>query len=96
LWWALRYVLSIRTNVALIVSSALGYFFYSGLQTFAVVFLRDRFGIGQGLAATLLVVLGAGAIVGVLITGRLGDALLNRHHLPARWLRCGIGCRAGG
>jgi len=47
LWWALRYVLSIRTNVALIVSSALGYFFYSGLQTFAVVFLRDRFGIGK-------------------------------------------------
>ncbi len=45
LWWALRYVLSIRTNVVLIVSSSLGYFFYSGLQTFAVVFLRDRFSI---------------------------------------------------
>jgi len=90
LWWALRYVLSIRTNVALIVSSALGYFFYSGLQTFAVVFLRDRFGIGQGLASTLLVVLGAGSIVGVLLTGRLGDALLNRHHLAARPIIAGI------
>jgi len=90
LWWALRYVLSIRTNVALIVSSALGYFFYSGLQTFAVVFLRDRFGIGQGLASTLLVVLGAGAIVGVLLTGRLGDTLLNRHHLAARPIIAGI------
>jgi len=90
LWWALRYVLSIRTNVALIVSSALGYFFYSGLQTFAVVFLRDRFGVGQGLASTLLVVLGAGAIVGVLVTGRLGDTLLNRHHLAARPIIAGI------
>ena len=90
LWWALRYVLSIRTNVALIVSSALGYFFYSGLQTFAVVFLRDRFGIGQGLASTLLVVLGAGSIVGVLLTGRLGDTLLNRHHLAARPIIAGI------
>jgi len=90
LWWALRYVLSIRTNVALIVSSALGYFFYSGLQTFAVVFLRDRFGIGQGLASTLLVVLGAGAIAGVLVTGRLGDTLLNRHHLAARPIIAGI------
>jgi len=90
LWWALRYVLSIRTNVVLIVSSALGYFFYSGLQTFAVVFLQDRFGIGQGLASTLLVVLGAGAIVGVLATGRLGDALLKRHHLAARPIIAGI------
>jgi len=90
LWWALRYVLSIRTNVALIVSSALGYFFYSGLQTFAVVFLRDRFGIGQGMASTLLVVLGAGSIVGVLLTGRLGDTLLNRHHLAARPIIAGI------
>jgi len=90
LWWALRYVLSIRTNVVLIVSSSLGYFFYSGLQTFAVVFLRDRFSINQGVASTLLVVLGAGAILGVLTTGRLGDTLLRHHHLAARPIIAGI------
>ncbi len=90
LWWAVRYVLTIRTNVVLIVASALGYFFYSGLQTFAVVFLRDRFSIGQSLASTLLVVLSSGAIVGVLATGRLGDALLARHHIAARPVIAGI------
>jgi len=85
-----RYVLSIHTNVVLIVASALGYFFYSGLQTFAVVFLRDRFSIGQSLASTLLVVLGSGAIVGVLATGRIGDALLARHHIAARPIIAGV------
>jgi len=34
--------------------------------------------------------LGAGAIVGVLVTGRLGDALLNRHHLAASPVIAGI------
>jgi len=48
LWSAARYVLSIRTNRVLILVSALGYFFFSGLRTFAVGFLRDRFGVGQG------------------------------------------------
>lgn len=90
LWWAVRYVLSVRTNVLLIVASALGYFFFAGLRTFAVVFLRDRFSLGQGTASTLLVVLGLGAILGVLITGPLGDWLLDRHHITARPLVAGI------
>jgi len=90
LWSAARYVLSIRTNRVLIVSSALGYFFFSGLRTFAVVFLRDRFGVGQGVASTLLVAIGAGAILGVLITGRLGDRLIGAHHLTARPLVGGV------
>lgn len=90
LWWAVRYVLSIRTNVVLIVASALGYFFFSGLRTFAVVFLGDRFSVGQGVASTLLVVIGVGAVVGVLITGRLGDWLIERGHLTARPLIGGI------
>ncbi len=86
----MRYVLSIHTNVVLIVASAFGYFFYSGLQTFAVVFLRDRFSIGQSLASTLLVVLGSGAIVGFLATGRIGDALLARHHIAAHPIIAGV------
>lgn len=81
LGWAVRYVLSIRTNRVLILASALGYFFFAGLRTFAVVFLRDRFSIGQGLASSLLVVLGIGAIVGVLLTGRLGDWLIDRRRI---------------
>jgi len=90
LWWAMRYVLSVRTNLTLIVGSALGYFFFSGLRTFAVVFLRDRFAIGQSEATTLLVVLGAGAVVGVLLTGRIGDWLIGRHHITARPVVAGL------
>lgn len=52
LWLAVRYVLSVPTNVALIVVSALGYFFQSGLRTFAVIFVGYQYSIGQGLAAS--------------------------------------------
>ncbi len=90
LLWAVRYVVSIRTNRVLILVSALGYFFFSGLRTFAVVFLRDRFGIAQGVASILLVVIGVGAIVGVLATGRLGDWLIERRHITARPLVGGL------
>jgi predicted MFS family arabinose efflux permease len=84
LWRATRYVLSIRTNVVLVLASALGYFFFSALRTFAVVLLHDRFGITDAGVDVLVIVIGAGALTGVLAGGRLGDALLHRHHLVAR------------
>ncbi|HLI58709.1 MAG TPA: MFS transporter [Solirubrobacteraceae bacterium] len=84
LWWAVRHVLSIPTNRALIIASALGYYFLQGLQTFAVLFLRSRFGLGQSAASTILVVLGAGAIIGVLVAGQLGDRLIARGRISAR------------
>jgi sugar phosphate permease len=82
--WAVHYVLRIPSNRTLIIASALGYFFLTGLQTFAVVFMRGRFQLGQGTASSLLVLLGCGAIVGVLITGRLADRLIRMRHIPAR------------
>jgi MFS family permease len=90
LWWAVRYVLSVPTNVVLIVASALGYFFFAGLQTFAVVFLRSRFALGQGVAGLLLIGIGSGALLGILTTGRLADKLIARHHLAARPVVAGI------
>jgi MFS family permease len=84
LWWAVRYVLSIPSNVVLIVSSALGYFFFAGLQTFAVVYLRGRFGVGQSAAGLLLIGIGSGALLGILTTGRLADRLIARHRPAAR------------
>ena len=63
LWEAVRYVLRVRTNVALIVSSALGYFFSAGVQTFGSLFVHLHFGISQALATTLLTLVGAGALV---------------------------------
>jgi predicted MFS family arabinose efflux permease len=84
LWDAVRYVLRIPTNLLLIVASALGYFYFSGLRTFAVEFLRGRFGLGQGAATNLFVAIGLGAIIGVLVAGRLADHLLARRQIDAR------------
>ncbi len=84
LWWAVRAVLSVRTNVVLIVASSLGYFFYGGVQTFAVMFAKARFGLNQAEASLFLLTIGAGAVVGLLSAGRLSDALIARHHISAR------------
>jgi predicted MFS family arabinose efflux permease len=80
LWQAVRYILSIRTNVLLIIASACGYFFFTGVRTFAVVYLHNRFDLSQGISKLLFVVIGVGAVVGVLITGRLADRLIKRNN----------------
>jgi len=81
---ATRYVLQIPTNVALIIASACGYFYLAGVQTFAVEFAKEQYGINQAVANLLLLVLGVGALGGVLVAGRLSDGLLHRRILSAR------------
>jgi MFS family permease len=83
---ATRYVLSIRTNVALILSSACGYYFLAGVQTFGVEFVTKQYGIAQALSTLVLIVVGAGGVVGVLLGGTIGDALLHRGYLSGRIL----------
>lgn len=83
-WRDLRWVLSIRTNAVLIVASSFGYFFSTGLSTFGVALLCGRFQIGQALATMLIAVLGVGALIGVLSTGRIADRLTARGHISAR------------
>jgi predicted MFS family arabinose efflux permease len=83
---ATRYVLRVRTNVVLIAASACGYYFLAGLQTFGLEFSKDQYGISQALASTLLLVVGAGALTGVLFGGAVGDWLLKRGHLNSRVL----------
>lgn len=84
LWREVRYVLSIRTNVVLVVGSSFGYFFMAGLSTFGVALLRGRFQIGQSEATLLVLGLGVGALIGVLGSGRIADWLMTRGHLSAR------------
>jgi MFS family permease len=81
---AVRYVLRIPTNVTLIVSSALGYFFLAGLSTFAVVFVRGHYHVSQATATLVLGLLVIGSLLGVLISGRLTDWMLRRGYLTAR------------
>ena len=81
---ALRYVLAVRTNVALILSSACGYYFLTGVQTFGAEFVGGQYHISQVIANLLLLVIGGGAVAGVLAAGPISDALLRRGHINAR------------
>ena len=54
------------------------------MQTFGLEFAREQYGIGQVLANLLLLVIGAGSVVGVVAGGLLGDALIRARHLAGR------------
>jgi predicted MFS family arabinose efflux permease len=84
LWAAVRYVLSIQTNRWLIIAAAVGYFFFGGMRTFALVFARGHFSLGQGAATAMLFCVGLGAVAGQLIAGRVADRLIRRGRLNAR------------
>jgi predicted MFS family arabinose efflux permease len=92
LGWAIRYVLSIRTNVLLIVASALAYYYVAGLQAFIVVFLRGRYDFGQGTATMLLVLVGVAVVIGTLVTGPLSDRLVARGRIASRPVIGGLAC----
>src|SRR5438270_1299442 len=83
-WQATRYVLRIRTNVALIVASGLGYFFLAGLETFAELYFRERFGAGQSLATVLFLLVAVGAVAGAVLSGRTTDSLIRKGRVNAR------------
>jgi MFS family permease len=91
---AVRYVLRVRTNVALIVSGACAYYFLAGVQTFGVEFVRGQYGVGQVLANFLLLVVGAGAVIGVLAGGPVGDTLLHRGRINGRVLVAAVAAAA--
>jgi MFS family permease len=81
---AVRYILSIPTNVSLIIGSSLGYFFFAGLQTFALLFVRGHYHAGQATAELVLAMLVIGALIGTLISGQVTDLMLRRGTLEAR------------
>jgi predicted MFS family arabinose efflux permease len=91
---ATRYVLLVRTNVVLIAASACGYYFLAGLQTFGSEFAKDQYGIDQALANVLLLVIGAGALLGVLAGGTVGDALLRHGLLNGRLVTATVAAAA--
>ncbi|WP_226899768.1 MFS transporter [Nonomuraea phyllanthi] len=92
---AARYVLRIRTNLILIIASAVGYFFFAGLRTFTVVFVHQQYGLGQAAITALAPVLGLGALLGVLSGGRIADRLARRGRISARMVVPGVAYLAG-
>jgi MFS family permease len=91
---AVAYVLRVRTNVILIISSACAYYFFAGIQTFGVEFVKDQYRVDQALANGLMLVIGVGAVVGVLAGGGFGDFLLRRRYLNGRVLVAAVAALA--
>jgi predicted MFS family arabinose efflux permease len=81
---AVRCVVRVRTNVVLVVASSLGYFFFAGVQVFAVVLLRNRYDLSQTTASALLGLVGVGAVTGAVAGGRLADRLMAGGRRTAR------------
>ena len=88
---ATRYVLSVKTNVVLIISSACAYFFLTGIQTFGLSFALGQFNVDKLLANLLMLLVGIAAVGGVLSGGRIGDALIRRNRISGRVTVAGIG-----
>ena len=91
---AARVILQVRTNLALIVGSALGYSFLSAVQTFGVGFATERFHLSHAVVTSLLPVLGIGVVAGVLLGGRYGDHLVRQGHVSGQ-VRVGVIAFAG-
>jgi MFS family permease len=84
---SVKYILSVPTNMLMIISSSLGYFYFSGLSTFALLFVRGHYHASQATAELVLALLVGGAMIGTLVSGRVSDALLRRGFIEVRvWI----------
>lgn len=88
---AVRYVIRVRTDLIVLIARSIGDFFFQGISTFAVVFATGWYGISQSGADMAILVVGIGALVGVLVIGRIADAVLRRGNLNGRLWIGGIG-----
>jgi MFS family permease len=81
---SVRYVFSIPSNALMIFGSSLGYFYFAGLQTFALLFVKGHYHASQATAELALALLVVGAVIGTVLGGRLTDVMLKRGYLGAR------------
>ncbi|MFL5860250.1 MAG: MFS transporter [Solirubrobacteraceae bacterium] len=87
---SIRYLFSIPSNLLMIVGSSLGYFYFAGLQTFALLFVKGHYHASQATAELVLALLVVGAVIGTLVGGRLPDILVKRGYLGARVWFAGV------
>lgn len=84
-WWeSFRYVVAVHSNVTLIVASALGYFFFGGVETFALIYIEGHFRVGEATATLIALSVGAAAVIGAVFGGRMTDRLLASGRIAAR------------
>jgi MFS family permease len=71
----LKTMVQIRTNRIVLIADAVGNFFYAGVASFAVLFISERYHMSNATVDALAPILAAGAILGILAGGRIGDRL---------------------
>ncbi|MBU2843402.1 MULTISPECIES: MFS transporter [Acidithiobacillus] len=81
---AAKTILSIPSNVVLISASSAGYFYFTGLLAFGILYLTQRFHINTMAASSLFVGAGLGGIGGVIASGWIADWLLRKGLITAR------------
>lgn len=81
---SVRYIFSIPSNVLMIAGSSLGYFYFAGLQTFALLFVKGHYHASQATAELALALLVVGMVIGTVAGGRLTDTMLERGYLATR------------
>jgi MFS family permease len=81
---SVRYIFSIPSNLLMILGSSLGYFYFAGLQTFALLFVKGHYHASQATAELVLALLVVGAVIGTVAGGRLTDLMVERGYLGAR------------
>ena len=84
LWWAMKYVLRVRSNLVIIVASALAYFYLSGVEGFALLYAEHHYRISQSAATLVVIAVFAGTVAGVTAGGKVSDWLLRQGILNAR------------
>ena len=90
IWRTMRYMLRLPTYRLLVIASALGYFFFAGVRAFGMIFVTSQYGVERGTASVLVFVVGFGALVGVIASGRISSWLFTRGWLDARVVVPGV------
>jgi predicted MFS family arabinose efflux permease len=86
----MRYLLRLPTYPLLIVASALGYYFFAGARGFAMIYLTQHYGVSRAVLSALALIVGIGAIIGVLLGAKIAGWLLKRGFLDARITVAGV------
>jgi MFS family permease len=71
----LRLLLTIRTNVIVVIADSIGNFFFAGVASFAVLFISERYDMSTALVDALAPLVAVGVIIGIVAGGRVGDRL---------------------
>lgn len=83
-WWAMRYLFRLPTYVLLIAASSLSYFYFAGVRAFGMIYFTAHYGLARSIVSALVVLVGGGAVIGVIAGGRLAERLRENGLVSAR------------